>query len=86
MIQALGFVAAFMTTCSFLPQAIKIIKTKDTSSISLIMYSMMTLGTLLWSIYGFINKDWAVFSANIITLSFAMIILVNTMKNKINIR
>lgn len=39
-IDTIGYCAALLTTLSFLPQAIKTIKTKDTSGISLIMYSM----------------------------------------------
>ena len=34
-----GYLAAFLTTFSFLPQAIKIIKEKDTKSISLVIFN-----------------------------------------------
>jgi MtN3 and saliva related transmembrane protein len=40
----LGILAAILTTSSFIPQALKTIKTKDTSSMSFGMYSMFTLG------------------------------------------
>ena len=40
----IGMIAACLTTLSFVPQAIQVIKTKDTSGISLIMYSMFVIG------------------------------------------
>jgi len=46
--RTLGLAAAFCTTLSFLPQALKTIRTKNTTGISLAMYSVFTGGTLLW--------------------------------------
>ncbi|MCG3734500.1 PQ-loop domain-containing transporter [Vibrio cincinnatiensis] len=37
-VSAIGYLAACLTTLSFLPQAIRVIKTRDTESISLAMY------------------------------------------------
>ena len=75
-------VAAFLTTASFIPQAIQVIKTKDTSGISLTMYSMFVLGVLLWAIHGFIIQDSAVIVANIITFILASIVLAYKLKYK----
>lgn len=44
----IGTIAAILTTLSFLPQAYQVIKTKDTSGISLGMYTMFVLGVFLW--------------------------------------
>lgn len=74
-IEILGFAAAFLTTFSFLPQAIQVIKTKDTGSLSLAMYSIFTLGLAFWLAYGVIKQDNAMIIANIITLILATIIL-----------
>jgi MtN3 and saliva related transmembrane protein len=81
-ITIVGFVAAFLTTSSFLPQAIKTIQTKDTSGISLFMYSLFTLGTLCWLIFGIFTNNLPVSVANAITLLFAIIILVYKIKYK----
>jgi MtN3 and saliva related transmembrane protein len=70
-----GLVAAFMTTSSFLPQAIKTIRTKDTSSISLSMYILFTAGTLMWLVYGIASHNFPVSLANGITLILASVIL-----------
>lgn len=77
-----GLVAAVLTTLSFLPQAIKTVKEKDTSGISLGMYSMFTLGVFLWAIYGVAMKDLPVAGANIVTLIFAGVILAMKIKYK----
>lgn len=71
----IGLLAAFSTTISFLPQAIKIIKTKDTSSISASMYSIFTFGTLMWLVFGLLSKNMPVIFANGITLIFSSTIL-----------
>ncbi|MES2892384.1 MAG: SemiSWEET transporter [Bacteroidota bacterium] len=75
MITILGLSAAFCTTVSFLPQAIKTIQTKDTSGISLSMYSIFALGTLLWLLYGILSDNFPVMIANGITFLFAVVIL-----------
>ena len=70
-----GLIAASLTTSSFLPQAIKTIRTKDTSSISLSMYVLFTSGTLMWFVYGIASHNFPVSLANGITLILASIIL-----------
>ena len=71
----IGYAAASMTTASFLPQALLILKTKDTESLSLSMYSIFTVGVLLWLIYGLYVSDKAIIFANTITFALASFIL-----------
>ena len=73
--EIIGYVAGTLTTVSFLPQAIKTLKTKDTESLSLSMYSIFTTGVLLWLIYGIHLDDAAIIYANAITLILASSIL-----------
>lgn len=73
--QALGFLAAVLTTVSFVPQVIYCWKTRDTRSISLGMYACFSLGVLLWLIYGLSVEQWPVVFANAITLVLASSIL-----------
>ncbi|MBD3748219.1 MAG: SemiSWEET transporter [Sphingobacteriales bacterium] len=75
LITIIGMLAAIGTTISFLPQALKIIKTKDTKSISLSMYILFVSGVLLWLIYGILKPDLPIMIANGITLILAGIIL-----------
>lgn len=73
--QALGFLAAVLTTLSFVPQVMYCWKTRDTRSISLGMYACFSLGVLLWLVYGFLVNQWPVVFANAITLVLALSIL-----------
>jgi len=71
----IGLAAATCTTISFLPQAVKVIRTRDTKSLSLPMYIILTIGVLLWLIYGLLVNDIPVIVANTITSVFSFIIL-----------
>ena len=71
----LGYGAATLTTLSFFPQAIKTVRSRDTSGISLPMYVLFTLGITLWGIYGLITHDGPLFVANSITLVPAITVL-----------
>ena len=76
MIEYIGFAAASLTTLSFLPQTIQIIKTRDTKSISLVMYIMFVSGVALWLTYGMYKGDKPLIFANTITLILSSVILV----------
>ncbi|MGL5978177.1 MAG: SemiSWEET transporter [Erysipelotrichaceae bacterium] len=78
----IGFFAACLTTISFVPQAVKVIKTKDTSGISLLMYSMFVAGVAMWIVHGYIQQDYALIGANMITLCLASIVLTYKLKYK----
>ncbi len=73
--EMIGYLAATLTTASFLPQAILTIRTRDTESLSLGMYSLFTLGVLCWLIYGVYISNKAIIFANAITLVLAASIL-----------
>ena len=72
----IGYAAACLTTLSFLPQAIKVIATRNTQGISCLMYIMFVCGLIMWLIYGVMIEDTAVSMANFMTLVFAMPILI----------
>ncbi|WBW99307.1 SemiSWEET transporter [Oceanirhabdus sp. W0125-5] len=82
MMEYIGLLAAMLTTVSFLPQAVKVIKEKNTSGISLGMYSMFTIGVFLWLLYGISRNDFPVIIANAITFVFAGTILSMKIKYK----
>jgi MtN3 and saliva related transmembrane protein len=77
----IGYIAAFLTTLSFFPQALKTLRSRDTHSISLRMYLLFTTGVMLWSIYGWMVGDGPVLIANLITLVPAVIVLVLKLSN-----
>ena len=71
----LGYLAASLTTVSFFPQAIKTVRSGDTSAISLRMYALFTLGISCWGVYGLLTADGPLIVANAITLVPAGLIL-----------
>lgn len=72
----IGYVAASLTTLSFLPQALHTFRTRDVSGISLGMYATFTAGVALWLVYGLLVAAWPVVVANAVTLLLALAILV----------
>ena len=71
----IGYLAAFLTTCSFVPQALHTFRTRDVRGISLGMYSVFTVGVALWLVYGLALAAWPIVAANAITLVLAGTIL-----------
>jgi MtN3 and saliva related transmembrane protein len=71
----LGYAAGIITTLAFLPQAIRIFRTRQTRDISLLWAFSMNLGIILWLLYGIVKKDLPIITANSITLVLLMIIL-----------
>jgi len=75
MTDILGYIAAFLTTYAFVPQAIKVWREDDTKAISLGMYSLFVVGIMLWLVYGALIKNGPMTAANTITLMLACSIL-----------
>jgi MtN3 and saliva related transmembrane protein len=75
-----GYIAAILTTLSFLPQTVKTIKEKNTEGISLLMYSMFTVGVFLWLVYGLFMRDLPIIASNGVTFALALTILVLKIK------
>lgn len=79
-ITLLGMIAGILTSCSFIPQAYKVIKTKRTQDISLPMYSLCTVGVFLWLLYGLLIQDLAIILTNAVTFVPTVVILIITVK------
>ena len=73
--EAIGYLAAILTTASFVPQALHIWRTRDARAISLGMYAVFSTGVALWLAYGILLGSWPVLLANLVTLLFALSIL-----------
>lgn len=77
----IGFAAATLTTCAFVPQLIKAWKTQQTRDISLGMMILFIIGVTLWLIYGIILMSWPIILANIVTVMLAGILLTLKLKH-----
>jgi MtN3 and saliva related transmembrane protein len=75
MSELIGYCAASLTTCSFVPQAWLTFRTKDVRGVSLGMYSVFTVGVALWLLYGVLMGAWPIVIANAVTLALASVIL-----------
>ncbi len=76
LISFFGFAAAFCTTAAYIPQVVRIWRTRSTQDISLGMFLVMTLGLVFWLIYGFSIGSLPVIVCNGATLVMTGTILV----------
>ena len=74
----IGYLAALCSMTSFTPQAWKIIKTRDTSSISGQMYALTVLGFALWLTFGLMKAEWPIIITNGVCLILSAFILLMT--------
>jgi len=71
----LGTAAAVLTTLSFVPQAAKTLRTRETHAISVWMYAMFTVGIACWFGYGIVLHSWPMIVSNAVTFLLAAAIL-----------
>lgn len=71
----IGFLAAFCTTASFLPQVWRVWKTRSVKDISLGMYVLFVFGVALWLVYGLVIHSLPVILSNGVTLLLAALVL-----------
>lgn len=72
----IGYVAGTLNTLCFLPQVIKIWRTKQTRDVSLLTYLGLTVGTSLWLVFGILLNQPPIWIANAITVALTASILV----------
>ncbi len=75
-------VAATLTTAAFVPQAMHIIRHKETRAISLFMYVSFATGVALWLLFGVMIGNWPIMVSNAITLLLALAIIAMKLKYK----
>jgi len=71
-----GALATICSTTSFVPQAWKVIRTRDTSAISTGMYAVTVTGFSLWLAYGLLLGQWPLIVTNGVCLALSAFILV----------
>jgi MtN3 and saliva related transmembrane protein len=67
--------AAILTTGAFVPQALHIIRHKETKAISLVMYAAFASGVALWFLFGMLIHNWPIIISNAITLGLTLAIV-----------
>jgi len=75
-VEYVGSFAAACTTLCWIPQAVKIIRERQTQGISLLTQAVFTVGLALWFIYGLLLANWPLIVSNAVTLILAAVILI----------
>ncbi|MDO8954582.1 MAG: SemiSWEET transporter [Gammaproteobacteria bacterium] len=72
----IGTISAILTTTAFLPQVIKVFKTKQIKDLSYGMLLMQSTGNFMWIIYGFMIDSMSLAVANIITFLLVLSLVI----------
>jgi len=74
-VEAIGGIAASITTLCWVPQALHIIKTRETAGVSFQAYAAFSAGIAMWLVYGLLIGSIPVIAANSVTLILVLFIL-----------
>lgn len=78
----IGILAGILCTISFIPQVIKIFRTKQARDLSLVTFIVFFIGIALWLIYGLLIKELPIILANVVGLILVLLIIVMKVKYK----
>lgn len=81
-ISLIGFIAATLTSLSFLPQVIKVHRSKHTKDLSLSMFAVFSCGVGLWFVYGILKSDLVIIAANAFTMTMSGYLMAMKLKYK----
>ena len=76
-----GYAAALCTTGAYVPQVLRVWRTRSTQDISLKMFLVLVTGLCLWLLYGFWKGEIPLIAANSVTLVLASTILFFKLKH-----
>ena len=80
--QIIGLVAGTITSITFLPQVIRIWKTRSAKDLSMLMLTLLIIGTSLWFSYGLMMKDIAIIYTNSMVLAMSLVMMFFKLKYK----
>ncbi len=75
LVDLIGGAGATLTTMCWLPQALKVMREKETRALSLPATAAFTFGVLLWLVYGVAIGDWPLIGSNAVTFALMTPIL-----------
>jgi MtN3 and saliva related transmembrane protein len=84
LINGIGLVAGLLTTTAFIPQVWKIYRTKSGKDISGRMFSLFSIGIVLWLLYGILLRSVPLILSNAVTLVLSLTILALKIRYKGN--
>jgi len=71
----IGVIASIFCAFSFLPQLIKIFKTKEVNDLSILMLIMLLLGLSCWIYYGVLHNDYIIIVSNAVSILINLLIV-----------
>lgn len=74
-VEIIGLVAGFLTTAAYMPQVLKVWRSRSARDVSLGMFSLMVVGIMFWLAYGLMIEDIPLILANLVTLLLTGVIL-----------
>ena len=80
LIDIIGVAGAALTTLCWLPQALKVIRERETRALSLLATAGFTVGVAFWLIYGLAIGDWPLIGSDAITLALMLPILATKLR------
>lgn len=81
MLDLIGLAAGVLTTVAFVPQVLKVWRTRSARDLSLAMYLVFTTGVALWLLYGILIDSRPLVVANAVTFVLALFILVMKLRH-----
>jgi MtN3 and saliva related transmembrane protein len=69
---AIGLAAGVLTTIAFIPQLLRILRTRSAYDVSWLMFSILSVGSVLWLWYGIRLGSLPLIVTNIVTLSLQL--------------
>ena len=75
-VAVIGAIAAALSVASFVPQAWRVIRTRETKDLATPMWIMTVCGFALWTVYGGCLGAWPIIVPNVICCVLAGLILV----------
>jgi len=82
-LEFVGATASVLSILNQFPQAIKVFRTKDTRSISLLMYCIVVVCIAMWLVYGLMLNDGPLIWANAVSLVPIVYIFIMKVSNTI---
>jgi MtN3 and saliva related transmembrane protein len=72
---AVGAVAAALTSFGFVPQVVKMWRTRSVKDVSPITIVQFIAGGSLWAVYGVHLNNWVIIAANLVSLAILIVAL-----------
>jgi MtN3 and saliva related transmembrane protein len=78
-VTVIGYLAALASMASFVPQAVKVVRSRETKDISAGIYSLTVAAFALWLAYGILQRQWPLVVSNGVCFVLSSFILAMTL-------